>query len=292
MKSFLLLAAAAGLAHGQIFEVASIKPAPPPDPGAGMRVSSRGGPGSNDPGMWTCENMSLSNIVSNAFDLHANQLNAPSWMDQQRFNITAKIPAGATREQFRQMLQNLLVERFGLKFHREKKEVAGYEVVLGKNGPKFKENVPAPPPDPAAEGGGVRARPAAPTGPNLGPDGYPVLRPGGGNSMTIMRDRARAQWIGVTMENFATNIAYQVGKPVVDGTGLPGKYDLYLFWIPRSMSAGAPAGAGEAVPVASEPAGPDLFTALQEQLGLKLDPKKVTIDVLVVDHAEKAPTDN
>jgi uncharacterized protein (TIGR03435 family) len=286
MKTLILLASLA-VASGQTlsFEVASIKPSPPPD-GTGMSVYSRGGPGSKDPGMWTCHNMSLSNLVSNAFQLRAKQLIAPDWMDQQRFEITAKVPDGATKEQFSQMLQNMLIERFGLKFHREKREVQGFELVLAKNGPKFKESEPEPPKDVAAD----PARAPQPMRPNLGADGFPTMPPGQ-SGMIMMNNRARSQWMRTSMDSLAVNLAYQAGKPVNDGTGLKGKYDVALYWVPDSMrTTSAPSG-GELAPPA-EVAGPNLFTALQEQLGLKLDPKKVTIEVLVVDHAEKLPTEN
>ena len=86
-----------------------------------------------------------------AFDLRSQQLVAPDWMNDQRFDITAKIAEGATREQFHQMLQNTLVERFDLKFHRDQKEVQGYELVVAKSGPKLHESNPEPPKDAAAE---------------------------------------------------------------------------------------------------------------------------------------------
>ncbi|HUP04817.1 MAG TPA: TIGR03435 family protein, partial [Bryobacteraceae bacterium] len=124
-------------AQSPVFEVVSIKPSPP---GAGSTVSSGGGPGTRDPGLWTCRGPNLANIILWAFQLNSSEyLTAPDWMLDARFDIDARVPAGATREQFSQMLQNMLIERFGLKFHRREKEVQGYELVVARNGPKFKE---------------------------------------------------------------------------------------------------------------------------------------------------------
>ena len=101
------------------FEVATIKMAPTPD-GRGYSVSSRGGPGTQDPGLFSCHNWSASSFVSNAFDLARYELSAPDWMESVRFDMSAKIPEGTTKEQFRLMMQNFLAERFKLTYHREK----------------------------------------------------------------------------------------------------------------------------------------------------------------------------
>jgi uncharacterized protein (TIGR03435 family) len=274
------------------FEVASIKPAPAPlaQSGRMMRIGCSGGPGTNDPGRWTCENMSLSNMVLSAFGLPHYLLQAPSSLDDERFNITAKLPEGTTKDQFRQMQQNLIIERFGLKFHREKKEIQGYELVLAKNGSKFKESEPEPPKDPS---GASQAPPASFSKITMGKDGFPVIPPGvSGVFITI--GHATAQWIRTTMDRTAEFLSGQTSKPVINSTGLEGKYDISLQWAPEltgSVSTPLP-NMGNNVPAASDPPGPDLFTALQEQLGLKLQPKKATIEIFVVDHVEKTPTEN
>ena len=106
MKSILMLAGLA-VTHAQApaFDVVSIKLSPPD---AGSTVSSRGGPGTRTPGVWTCQNMSLHNIVWIAFNLRSQQLVAPEWMNEPRFNITAKIPEGAPREHYYLMFQSML----------------------------------------------------------------------------------------------------------------------------------------------------------------------------------------
>ena len=175
-----LLPAAYG--EGPNFEVASIRPAPPIDPKQFMDTRCHGGPGTKDPGRWTCANISLSNLVVTIFDLKGFQIGAVASVSRDRFTIAAKVPEGATEEQFRQMQQNLLIERFGLKFHREKREIQGYELIVAKDGPKFKESEPEPPKDPDAGPDAV--------GPSLSKmttdkDGFPVIPPG--RTQVIMR---------------------------------------------------------------------------------------------------------
>jgi uncharacterized protein (TIGR03435 family) len=280
------------------FEVASIKPAPPPD-GRGMRVGSRGGPGSKDPGLYTCENCSLSDLVSNAYSLQRYQLTGgPSWMGNERFMISAKIPEGATKEQFRLMQQSLLADRFGLKFHWEKKEMQLYEMVVAKGGIKMKE---AAAEEPAAAD--AAPRPAgAPGPPKLDKDGFPILPPGRGGMMIMTQGRARSRNSEVTMESLAGMLAGQLNKPVIDATGLKGKYDYTLSWVPErfgmapsNITGGGPPPSGEGVGAGGAPdgdAGPTLLVAVQQQLGLKLEPKKGMVDILVVDHIERVPTEN
>lgn len=277
-------------AYGQspTFEVASIKPYVQPEGQTWRRVGCSGGPGQPDPARWSCENLSVANLIQFAYDLRTNQLEGIDRFGGPTFNIEAKIPAGATKEEFRQMAQNLLAERFSLKVHREQKEMAGYELVVAKGGPKFKESEPEKPADPNAE----PARPPTP-GPGrltMNKEGYPDLPPER-SGMAIMNGMAAHRGVRSTMEQLATMIAGQVGRPVVDATGLTGKYDTHLQWTASRPSA-APPSADAAVPVASDPGGPTITSALQDQLGLRLESKKVTIQVLVVDSVAKTPTEN
>jgi len=108
----------------------------------GMRVSMRGGPGSDDPGLFTCENCAVAGLITRAFDIRDYQLSGPDWMRSTRFNVSAKIAAGTTKEQFLLMIQNLLAERFQMKFHRDQKEMPVLNLVVAKNGPKFRESKP------------------------------------------------------------------------------------------------------------------------------------------------------
>ncbi len=278
------------------FEVASIKPAPPPD-GKGMRVWIRGGPGTGDPTRLVIENFNVFGLVTRAYDVKGFQISGLDGADSARFNITAKVPEGATKEDLLVMLQNLLTERFKLKLHHETKEMPIYELVVGKNGPKFKESAGGPPKDDV-----TAPLPGLPGPLKPDKDGYPMAPPG---MMAVFSmngsPRARFNASSESMQEFATTVSNQVGRPVVDATGLKGKYDFILSWSPEGMRIGpAPApssiggAAGDAGPAASapEPSGPTLMTAIQEQLGLKLESKKGPVDILVIEHCEKVPTEN
>jgi uncharacterized protein (TIGR03435 family) len=281
-----LAAVLAAMAQPLTFEVASVKASPERIPGVPMRVGVTGGPGSKDPGRWSCENLSLSNLVEEAYDLRAFQLVAPDWMQQARFYIEAKLPVDATKEQFREMLRNLLAERFGLKVRADEKQMSGYELVLAKSGPKFKEAVPPTPEDP--DDSTPHRHESGP--PPRDERGFPVLPPGM-SGMAIMRGFARAQWLNMTTEELARNLSYQARRPVSDATGLTGTYDFSLYWMAGALDA-APRLDSEPASAAPDPSGPSLYAALQEQLGLKLDSKQVTLNVIVVDHAEKTPKEN
>jgi uncharacterized protein (TIGR03435 family) len=280
--------------EGPTFEVASIKPVPPPNLTGPLAqpVGCAGGPGTKDPGRWTCENTNLANLVRIAFDLKVYQLEgwySPLYQQNKHFSVRAKVPEGATREQFRQMKQNLLIERFGLKFHLEKKETQGYELVRAKDGPKFKES------DLESQQDDASGLPSVPLRPSIGKDGFPTMPPGR-SGVSITANAARGQWSRTTMEDFAAALfaSFMAGKPVIDGTELSGKYDLSLNWAPELLvSPIAPSSPAEnSLPMVPQASGPNFFTALQDQLGLKLVPKKVTIEIFVVDHIEKMPTEN
>jgi uncharacterized protein (TIGR03435 family) len=299
------------------FEVASIKPAAPPASAGMFRVMMRGGPGSADPGQLTYTNVTLKNVLVNAYGVKGYQISGPSWLDSERYDIVAKIPQGATKEQFMLMLQNLLAERFKLTLHREKKDLPMYALVVGKGGPKMKESVDSPVPgDGAASGsGGAPAPPPPPPPPPpggriaMGSDGFPKLPPGagrGGLMMMMMNGRFRMTANQQSMSGLTEMLGNQLGRPVVDMTGLTAKYDFTLDFAPEegqrmigpmgAMPQPPPPPPGEGgAPAASAPdsqSGPSLFTAVQEQLGLKLDPKKGPVDLLVIDHLEKVPTEN
>jgi uncharacterized protein (TIGR03435 family) len=255
------------------FEVASIKPSPPPGTGP-KRTGSRGGPGTDDPSLFTCERCGLSSLLLRAFDLKDYQLSAADWMKTTRFNISATVPEGATKEQFRLMLRNLLSDRFQLKFHVERKEMQAYDLVIAKNGPRLKESVGPADPDESV--------PRQPGGPKIDADGFPILPPGRVPMAIIMQGgHAVARHVEETLEQFAATLSEQVRRPVTDATGLKAKYDFTLNYIIVSLDTPA-----------SEESGPSIFRAVQEQLGLKLESKKSMVDILIVDHIEKLPTEN
>lgn len=251
------------------FEVASIKASPL----TYQFVRCRGGVGEADPGMWACENLTLANYVIIAYRVRLYQLSAPDWMSSARFTLQAKLPDGTTKEQQSMMLQNLLADRFKLKVHHETREIQQYDLVVAKGGPKFKEAAPPVPKDSAGA--------PSPSGPlKLDRDGYPdVVR--AGYSMAIMSGRARMYYRDITMEGLATQLAAQFGKPVTDATSLHGKYEVTLSW---SAEIGPRADTNSDAPT--------LESAVREQLGLRLEPKKGPVDFIVVDSSEKTPSEN
>jgi uncharacterized protein (TIGR03435 family) len=264
------------------FDAATIKQSAAPDGGM-RRVGCTGGPGQPDPVMFRCTNMSLKNLLVRASGMESFQVAGPDWMPSQMFEIAAKVPDGATKEQFAEMLQNMLIDRFGLKTHHESREITRYELVVAKGGLKLKEAsetpASAPPPGPGRAGKI-----------EFDKDGYPMLergRPG----MIMMNGRARLFNPGMTMERLAGQLSGQLGKPVADMTGLKGKYDIGLYWSAEQMRAGAP-GLGPSSAAPEFDSGPTLERAIQDQLGLRLEAKKGSVDFLVVDHMEKLPTDN
>jgi uncharacterized protein (TIGR03435 family) len=289
------------------FEVASVKPAEPQTTGM-MRVRMSGGPGTPDPGQLTYTNVSLKNVLTNAYNVKGYQLSGPKWLDTERFDITAKIPMGTTKEQFQLMLQNLLAERFKLTLHHETKELPMYALVVGKGGSKLKESAeddPAAPPQPPLPPLGGDA--AGPVRLKVGADGTPQLPPGmGKNGMMMMMTNGRMHLVGNhrPIGALLEMLGNQLGRPVVDATDLKGNYDFTLDFAPDGMNGpmgmmpppppqheGGPAAGG---PMAAAPdnAGPTIFTALQEQLGLKLEQRKGPVDLLVIDRLEKVPTEN
>jgi uncharacterized protein (TIGR03435 family) len=249
------------------FEVASIKPAGP-QAMARLQGSVEGGPGTAAPARIQFTDIPLKALIMRAYDVQSFQVSGPSWMDSQRFDVIAKVPAGATKEDARIMLQNLLAERFKLKLHKGSKEAAIYELVVAKGGLKLKEAVWT------ASHGQLGIQAAA-------------------------KGRMRMQGDAATMARLTEVLGMMVGRPVVDKTGLTGSYDVMLDFSPEGMGPG-PKGPGPAegggnpaeAPRDSNDSGPTIFAALQEQLGLKLESRKGPVDVLVVESVEKAPTKN
>lgn len=290
-------------ADAPAFEVASVKAAAPQGMGM-MRVGTRGGPGTQDPGRFTCENCDLMLLLSQAYDLPATQISGPDSLRGNRFDITAKVPEGATKAQFREMIKNLLVERFKLAAHMEKKEMPIYELTLAKGGPKFKESAgPADQPDMGRGGPGPVAIPR----PKIDASGVVELPPGRTSMALTESGKIHMRRVDETMANFAKALQGTVGRPVVDATGLTGKYDFELYFAGGAMMgrgmllggmppppppAGGPAGGPPGAETNQEDNGPTIFSAVQEQLGLKLESKKGPVDLLMVDHVEKTPTEN
>jgi uncharacterized protein (TIGR03435 family) len=267
------------------FEVASVKLNK-----TGSNSMSMGSP----PGRFTATNMSLRMIIQNAYRdvvrLTSLLVGGPGWMDSDRFDITAKLPDGAPPEQTVSMLQSLLADRFKLVVHKETRETQIYALVLarddGRLGPKLKRTTVDCAAINAARGQGPAAVPAGP--PKL--DEPPACttrmmgRPNaGGGGMTLVFGAG-----GTTMSNLATFVTPYVDRVVVDKTGLAGEFDFVLQFAPTGGPSTNPA--GNAAPVAVEE-GLSVFTALQEQLGLKLEPQRGPVEYLVIDRVEQPTPD-
>jgi uncharacterized protein (TIGR03435 family) len=273
------------------FEVASIKPAAS-QAMARLQGSVDGGPGTPAPGRIQFTDIPLKVLIMRAYDVQNFQVSGPSWMDSQRFDIIAKVPDGATKEDARIMLQNLLVDRFKLKLHKGSKQAAIYELVVAKGGFELKQaaqTAAAP-----VEGAG-----GPPPGPPRGKDGLLRTPHGQLGIQATANGRMRMQGDAVSMARLTEVLGMVVGRPVVDKTGLTGTYDVMLDFSREGMGPGpkgpAPGEGGgnpAEAPRDSNDSGPTFFTALQEQLGLKLESRRGPVDLLVVESVEKAPTKN
>jgi len=203
---------------------------------------------------------------------------------QYGFDIEAKIPAGTTHEQFGAMLQNLLIDRFKLAYHFEKRGSDAYDLLIAKNGPKLKETEPQP--DPAtAEGGPASGSAASP--PRVGANGCPIPSRLRGTVSVLMGIGSGicAGGAAAPISELAKFLAGVVGHPVDDATGLKGLYDISLGFTRL--------GAEDVLPDGNViGGGADIFTAIQQQLGLKLEKKKGSVDLFSIDHMEKVPTEN
>jgi uncharacterized protein (TIGR03435 family) len=233
--------------------------------------------------MYRCTYMVLANLIVNAYGIPLYRLSGPDWMRGQQFEITAKVPEGATRDDLKLMLQSMLADRFKLAVHHETREMPKYDLVVAKGGPRL------PPPMEESPQGSVPPDPGSQ--PKRSGDGYPILPPGV-RSMAIGAGKARMFNPKMGLDQLASMLGGQLGKPVTNATGLEGSYAISLYWVVASVGR-APTGAvGAGATVAQEPDGPMIEQAIQQQLGLKLEARKGPVDFIVVDHLEKMPVEN
>lgn len=235
------------------FEVASIKPALSP---AELNRSGQAHLGVKIDGA-TADfgGVTLMNLIARAYRVRAFQVSGPDWMKSARFDIAAKLPEGASPGQAPEMLQTLLAERFKLALHRISKEFPVYALIVGKNGPKLSRQPQDY--DPAVKG-------------NIKP---------------------------MTLDSYAEIISMAVDRPVIDLTGLQGEYMVSLEFLMQDLAArmtarrASPAASDGGAPAASDPRVSSAFQDVQT-LGLKLEPRKLPLPFLVIDHLEKLPTEN
>jgi uncharacterized protein (TIGR03435 family) len=204
------------------------------------------------------KNYTLKMLIALAYDLNPRGISGGAdWVDSEHFDITARTPGDVrpTREEQMAMLRKLLVERFQLSFHRESKEFSIYQLEVAKGGPKLKDT----------------AR----------PDDIPEL------IGVVYPDRIKLPARNVTMGDFVAMLQRAVlDRPVVDKTGLAGKYDFDLEWAQDESQFGGDVGAAP-----TEANAAPLFTAIQQQLGLKLVATRGPVDALVIDKAERPSAD-
>jgi uncharacterized protein (TIGR03435 family) len=228
-------------------EVATIKPSQPDRPGRAFLWRGN---------RFTTFNTTLMALIGFAYNVQDKQvIGGPDWMNSDKFDMEGKpdTPGTPSTDQLRVMVRKLLADRFQLKFHNDKRELAAYVLSAGKTGPKMTKD-------------------------DTSPNGLPGL---------FFRQLGDLNVHNATMGDFVHLMQSAVlDRPVVDQTGLAGKWDFELKWTPDDSQFG---GMGMRPPPPSDApdAPPPLFTAIQEQLGLKLESGKAQVDVMVVDHVEK-----
>jgi len=257
------------------YDVVSVKPSNPNIPGGFMTIP---GPAVVTD-TFSVKNLTPIMLIRSAYGIPMGAADnriagAPGWISSEKFDVEAKI-AGDVVEELKklspqertlaqqQMLQAILADRFKLVIHRENKDMPLYTLVVAKGGSKLKESKPQDSAQVPTSGRGGRGR-----GLGLMGDGGPIV----------------AQVVAVP--DLARLLSTILGRPVLDKTGLAGKYDFTLQWAPdEAESLNTPGGAPS--PVSADTNRPSLFTALQEQLGLKLESGKGPIEVIVIDHIER-----
>ena len=262
------LGAASVLAQRPAFEVATVKR----NVSGSGNASNRALPG----GRVTITNNTLRNIIRNFHRIQPYQLiGGPDWMSTDRWDIVAKAEGDPPPERMMEMVKTLVADRFKLVTHSETREMPIYALVLVKGDGSFGPQLHRSTVDCGAIFAEARAR-----------GGEPPRRPGGGPLCGTNMDNGRMATSAVTIADLARNLSTVAGRSVVDKTGLAGTFDLELTWAPDGPAGNAPDGAP---PQAND--GPSLFTAIQEQLGLKLDAQRGPVEVVVIDSAAKPVED-
>jgi uncharacterized protein (TIGR03435 family) len=262
--SCLFIAISIAAAQRLEFDVASVKLSPAHN--GNITIFDDGGPGSPTPAVWSCNYCDLQKLLSKAYALKPFQIEGPPWLRGQQFHISARLPASATRHQFREMLRNLLIDRFALAAHLESRIAPQLEITVAKGGPKLVRSQP------------TTALPGARKPVAMGADGYPALSgsPGEQESITI-HGRTRLYYPDSPVADLAEKLSFHLARPVIDLTGLQANYDIRLYWADEDSGLDG---------------GIDLKDALRDQLGLLLQEKKGPVQFLVVEHVEKLPTGN
>ena len=296
-----LVAASTALAQTtSAFEVAVIKPATMESIQAAAQAGQRPHMGVTvDNNRLDMGFQSLSNIIARAYAVIPSQIVGPDSLKNDRYDILAKLPAGANEDQVPQMLQALLAERFGLKIHREKRETGIYALVVGKAGLSAKKMKPATAPELAPEpqpGDRIQSTPFGKiTIRQTSDKGAVGFMPG----MGVLKEGMGPNGIHIEFSNLTTTIFAQLltsdgDRVVIDKTGLKGSYEASFDVAMDAPPSPPPPGGGDVgggAAMASAPQMNPMFQAV-EQMGLKLEPQQDLVEMIVIDHIEKTPTDN
>ena len=204
-------------------------------------------------------NMPAIGWIEIAYQVRDFQVHGPAWISEEKFDIAARAagPGGPMRE----MLQSLLADRFNLKVHREKRELPVYALLADRLKMKLSKD----------------QTPWAGDFPNGSPDGRPTT---GASPAVLAPGRFQGEAVPISM--FVTLLADKLGRPVINKTGLTGRYDFDLSYVP---------GSGQLPPDDADTSAPSLFTAIREQLGLRLESAKGPVEVLVIDRIDR-PSEN
>jgi uncharacterized protein (TIGR03435 family) len=279
-----------GLALGVALGFVSIHAAQAPFPlafdAASVKVNKSGdwrkaiGPAPG--GRFEGTNTPFRDLVGFAFGLPQDSLGfrvvgGPTWIDQDRFDIVAKVDGSWTRQQMSEMLRALLVDRFRLAAHSETRELPTYTLVVASNRRLRLRRSEVDEAACQARRAAIQRREAVPPTP---PGAIPICGTGRITPGTISA-------VGSSMDSLASSLGQFVGRTVTNATALTGLYDFTLTWTPEQMPQRPP----DAPPLNIDPNGPSIFTALQEQLGLKLESARGQVDVVVIDRVEH-PTED
>jgi uncharacterized protein (TIGR03435 family) len=268
--------------HELQFEVAAVKPSPPSTQPSRGRRGCFGGPGSRNPGVYTCTKATLAIMISTPYDLQGYQIRPAAGKFTDEFEVIAKVPPGASGEQVQTMLRNLLTEHFKLEFHRETGQIPGFALVVAKGGLRMKEWVPVTPVE------GANGRPPAKSGGLTNDAEGFVYRPVP-NGISVARSGGLTRWVGsnCSIEILAGYLNTLLDRPAFDATGLKRNYDFVLTFSSDNGGALNPAmTASDEWPADS---GLTIFGALEKQLGLRLEKREKSVELFVVDRFEKKP---
>jgi uncharacterized protein (TIGR03435 family) len=255
------------------FEAASVKPNTSGD----WRRAMGPAPG----GRFTANNVSARDLIAYAYgvvlgDVGFRIVGGPKWIDEERFDITATVEGSWTPQQMSEMLRTMLADRFQLAAHHETRESPTYALITAAGGSRLRRS--------EVDQAACDARRAAIRRREAVPPTAPGARPVCGTGRTIPGMITAVGW---SIDTLSSALSPSVSRVVIDRTGLSGLFDFELKWTPDTLPRLPP----DAPPLNIDPGGPSVFTALQEQLGLKLESTRGPVDVVVIERVDRPTPD-